>query len=245
VSLTDIAAGLIGYDVLYVTHPFDFGGWSSAACVGMKNFLAKGKGVVLEWDAVVLPFNSLGANIYVNSTPQCALFSGIADRGKSVGYNTPVVITDIGSPLVTGLTSPFSMGAASDYMYQITGYDQAIWKVSATYAGWSAASNPALMYGRYKGGGCVALGTMAFGDNGYSSLLDMSSRTLFLNMIRTASPGPTNCRGALDPGAVFPIPTTSPETVFLLLAMLCGSGLLLRRQRARGLLRDRSGSSQA
>src|SRR4029078_2316001 len=67
VTLTDIATGLAGYDVLYVTHPYDGGGWSSAACSGIRNFLAAGKGVVLEWDASLLIFTSLGPNIYVNA----------------------------------------------------------------------------------------------------------------------------------------------------------------------------------
>src|SRR6188474_1971332 len=81
VSLIDIAAGLAGYDVLYVTHPYDGGGWSAAACAGMRNFLAAGKGVVLEWDASLLIFTSLGPNIYVNAVPQCKMFAGVADRG--------------------------------------------------------------------------------------------------------------------------------------------------------------------
>ena len=34
VTLTDIATGLPGYDVLYVTHAFDAVGWSAAACTG-------------------------------------------------------------------------------------------------------------------------------------------------------------------------------------------------------------------
>src|SRR5262245_28146855 len=44
VGLVEISQGLVGYDVLYVTHPFDFGGWSVPACTGLKTFLASGKG---------------------------------------------------------------------------------------------------------------------------------------------------------------------------------------------------------
>jgi len=229
VTLTDIAAGLSGYDVLYVTHPYDGGGWSQAACDGMRNFLRAGHGVVLEWDASLLIFSSLGPNIYVNATPQCALFTGLADRGQSVGFNTPIGITDAGSPLVTALITPFAMGAASDYMYQITGVDTTIWNVSATYTGWSAQNNSALMYGRYQGAGCVALGTMAFADNGYSDVLDASSRRLFINMIGTVAPGTNNCRGALNPSG-WGIPASSPVTIALLLAMIAGSALFLRRR---------------
>src|SRR5262245_61431090 len=80
VMLTDIATGLPGYDILYITHPFDAGGWSPLACNGLKNFLARGKGVVLEWDASLLAFNALGPSIYVNAQPQCGLFVGMADN---------------------------------------------------------------------------------------------------------------------------------------------------------------------
>ncbi len=231
VTLSDIASGLVGYDVLYVTHAFDGGGWSAAACAGMKSFLAAGKGVaVLEWGLVVAAaFTSLGPSIYVNATPQCALFAGTADRGMSVGFNTSITITDASSPLVAGLSSPFAMGAASDFMYQITGFDTSIWKVSATYSGWGVPNNMALMYGRYKDLGCVAIGTMAYGDDGYSPLLDMSSRTLFLNLIGTVAPGANNCRGALR-AAGFPIPAISPGALVLLLALLGGSAALLRRR---------------
>jgi hypothetical protein len=229
VTLTDIAAGLAGYDVLYVTHPFDGGGWSSAACSGLRKFLAAGKGVVLEWDASLLIFTSLGPNIYVNATPQCAMFAGVADRGQSVGFNTPVKITDAASPLTTALISPFAMGAASDYMYQITGFDTSIWKVSATYAGWGGQNNVSLAYGRYQSAGCVALGTMAFADNGYADVLDSSSRILFLNMIATVKPGQNNCRGALVPLS-WAIPASSPLALLLLAAIICGSALLLYRR---------------
>lgn len=229
VTLTDIAAGLAGYDVLYVTHPFDDGGWSPAACSGMRNFLAAGKGVVLEWDASLLIFTSLGPNIYVNATPQCAMFAGVADRGQSVGFNTPIKITDAASPLMTGLVGPFAIGAASDYMYQITGFDTSIWKVSATYAGWGGLNNVSLAYGRYQGAGCIAFGTAAFADNGYSDVLDSSSRLLFLNMIATVQPGQSNCRGALKPLG-WEIPASSPLTLLLLVAMVCGSALLSCRR---------------
>jgi hypothetical protein len=229
---SDIAAGLAGYDVLYVTHAFDGGGWSAAACAGMKNFLAAGKGVVLEWDSSLLAFTSLGPSIYVNATPQCALFAGTADRGTSVGFNTSITITDASSPLVAGLSSPFAMGAASDFMYQITGFDTAIWKVSATYSGWGVPNNMALMYGRYKDLGCIAIGTMAYGDDGYSLLLDMSSRILFLDLIGTVTPGANSCHGALQ-STSFTIPATSPAALVILLAMLGGSGMLMRRRRSR------------
>jgi hypothetical protein len=232
VMLSDIAAGLAGYDVLYVTHAFDGGGWSAAACAGMKSFLTAGKGVVLEWDSSLLAFTSLGPDIYVNATPQCALFTGTADHGTSVGFNTSITITDASSPLVAALSSPFAMGAASDYMYQITGFDTAIWKVSATYSGWGVPNNAALMYGRYKDLGCVAIGTMALADDGYSSLLDMSSRALFLNLIGTVAPGANSCRGALR-SAGFPIPAMSSPTLVILLMMLGGSAMLLRRRVAR------------
>ena len=229
VSLTEIAAGLAGYDVLYVTHPYDGGGWSAAACSGMRDFLAAGKGVVLEWDASLLIFTALGPNVYVNATPQCKMFAGVADRGQSVGFGTAIRITDTASPLMIGLVGPFAMGAASDYMYQVTGFDTSIWKVSATYTGWNASNNASLVYGRYQGAGCVAFGTSAFADNGYNDVLDLSSRRLFLNMIATVSPGPNNCRDALVPLG-WAIPTSSPLTLLLLAAMVCASALLLYRQ---------------
>ena len=233
VSLTDIATGLHGYDVLYVTHAADGGGWSANACSGLRSFLAAGKGVVLEWDSSALIFTSLGPNIGVHGAPQCAMFSGLADRGQALGPNTAIKITDSSSPLVAGLVSPFSMGLASDYMYQITGFDTSIWKVSATYTGWNASNNAALMYARYKDAGCVALGTMAFGDNGYLYFYqdpsDTSSRTLFLNAIGTVAPGPNNCRGALK-STEWPIPALSPAMLVLLLSLIGCSALLLRRR---------------
>jgi len=104
-----------------------------------------------------------------------------------------------------------------------------IWKVSATYTGWNASNNASLVYGRYQGAGCVAFGTSAFADNGYNDGLDLSSRRLFLNMIATVSPGPNNCRDAPVPLG-WAIPTSSPLTLLLLAAMVCGSALLLYRQ---------------
>jgi hypothetical protein len=234
VSLTDIATGLPGYDVLYITHASDGGGWSVGACSGLRSFLAAGKGVVLEWDSSLLIFTSLGPNIGVHGSPQCALFAGVADRGQALGPNTPIKITDPTSPLVAGLVSPFSMGLASDYMYQITGFDTSIWKVSATYTGWGGSSNAALMYARYKDAGCIALGMMAFGDNGYLYFYqdpsDTSSHALFLNMIGTATPGQSSCRGALQQTLDLPIPALSPAMLVLLLAMIGGSAVLLRRR---------------
>jgi hypothetical protein len=48
-------------------------------------------------------------------------------------------------------------------------------------------------------------------------------------MIATVSPGPNNCRDAPVPLG-WAIPTSSPLTLLLLAAMVCGSALLLYRQ---------------
>ncbi|MBT8049174.1 MAG: hypothetical protein KJO92_12215, partial [Gammaproteobacteria bacterium] len=78
-TLADIEAGVINsYDVFWIGHAaFNAGQWSQQACDQVEQFLANGGGVVTEWNAVTMLFESLDPSIYAPMVgPQCGFFTG-------------------------------------------------------------------------------------------------------------------------------------------------------------------------
>jgi len=220
-SLAQLESGINSFDVLVMGHPSDGEGFSSAACTSVSNFLGAGRRVVTEWDAVFNLFSAVGANIYVNSPPQCSFFSGTVDRGSIVGTNTPVNITQPGSPLVAGLPNPIQLGGGSEFFYQVTGFNISIWTVVATYDGWGATGNAAIM------SACLGPGTVVVGVFDYGDVLpgNATSSTMLNNFITQ----PVGCTGILALPST--IPTLSEWAMLVLAGLLLAVGAVALRRR--------------
>ena len=218
-SQAQLEAGINAYDVLVMGHPE---GFSSAACTSVANFLAAGKRVVTEWNSVFNLFSAAGANLYADEPPQCSFFTGTVDRGDFVATNTPVNIAQPGSPLLTGLPNPIQLGGGSEFFFQVTGFTS-VWTVVATYDGWGATGNAAIM------SACLGPGTVVVGAFDYGDVLpgNATSSTMLNNFITA----PVGCSGVV-PGS-FSIPTLSEWAMLALAGLLLAAGTLALRRRAR------------
>lgn len=223
VTEPQIAAGLSAYNVLYMGH--NSAGLTPASCSAIASFVNAGGGVVTEWNGVYNLFTSDGANQYLGVGTKCALFAGSVGEGNIVGSNTPVTITNPGSPVFAGLTSPLQLGGGSEFFYLVTGYDTAVWSVIATYDGWALTGNPAVMTASL-GAGKVVAGVFDFGDVLGS---DPNADRLLANMVGFAA-------GAVAPppppplAAAMPVPTMSAGLLAMLALMLGALGFAARRR---------------
>ncbi|MEP7064142.1 MAG: IPTL-CTERM sorting domain-containing protein [Betaproteobacteria bacterium] len=228
VTEPQIAAGLGAYNVLYMGH--NSSGLTPASCAAIASFVNAGGGVVTEWNGVYNLFTSDGANLYLGVGTKCALFAGTVGEGNAVGTNTPVTITNPGSPVFAGLTSPLQLGNGSEYFYLVTGYDPAVWSVIATYNGWALTGNPAIMTASL-GAGKVVVGVFDFGD---VLGTDANADLLLANMVGFAA-GAVAPPPPPPPVVAVSVPTMSPGSLAMLALMLGALGVAVRRRmRSRG-----------
>jgi hypothetical protein len=164
-TLNDIETGVLNsYDVFWIGHAaYDSPAqWTQLACDQVESFLANGGGVVTEWNGLTMLFESVDAGSYFPMLgPQCGLFTGSMGAGDNVGSDTPINVLNPGSPLMAGLSNPFSMGGGSQFFYT-TGIDMNQWTVDADYTG-HGGTWPAVMYSALAGG-MVVVGTMDYAD---------------------------------------------------------------------------------
>lgn len=220
VTVSQVEAGLSAYNVLYMGH--NSAGLTPAACSAIATFVNAGGGVVTEWNGVYNLFTSDGANLYQGVGTKCALFAGTVGQGDLLASNTPVTITNPGSPVFAGLTSPLQFAGGSEYFYLVTGYDTAVWSVIATYDGWAQTGNPAIMTASL-GSGKVVAGVFDFGD---VLTVNANADRLLANMVAFAA-------GAVapppPPAVAIAVPAMSPAPLALLALVLGLLGVAARR----------------
>ena len=107
VTVNDIDNGsLSSYDALLLGHVYTI---TATTCTQIQTFLNAGKGLVSEWSGATLLFPQTGS-LYYPVNISCALFSGSVTGGdSSFGSDIPVTLAQPASPLVSGLSNPFSM----------------------------------------------------------------------------------------------------------------------------------------
>lgn len=215
VTISDINAGaLASYDALVMGHVFP-SSITTATCSQLQSFLSAGKGLVSEWNGVTALFPTAAGSFYPSST-SCALFSGLASGGASdYGSNNAIVITNPGSPLVAGLSSPFSMQQGSEYVYRITGYGTE-WNVVGT-SNLGGVSYPTVMAARYNGAGCVALSPFDYFDTVSSNA---EAKTLLGNMLGAVLGSQAGCGARPAAVSAKPVPSQSDAMLWLLSALV-------------------------
>jgi hypothetical protein len=227
ISSADIDAGaLSAYDALVVGHVMIN---TATTCTEIANFLAAGKGVVGEWNAATVLFQP-AAGAFLPVPVPCNLLAGNAEGGSAdFGTDVPIQITNPASPLVAGLSNPFSMEGGSEFVYRLTGLGSN-WNVAATFDG-AGTTYPAVL-STTQAGGCVALSPFDYFDAASSGSTARSNmETLLNNMVAVVLAGSSVCGKAAAPvAAAVPVPTMATPWLAVLAGLLGGLAWLRRRR---------------
>lgn len=219
VTSANIDSGVLSsYDALLIGHLRPSGTISATTCGQIQTFLNAGKGLVSEWNGATILFPQTGS-LYYPANMSCALFSGAITGGEPFAYDTPITITTPASPLVTGLSSPFSMSDGSEFVHQISGYG-AEWEVAGT-SDLGGTVYPTIMAAKYANKGCVALSPFDYFDAlGASGTAQSNAETLLTNMVNSVLNPQAGCGVQAAPTATMPVPTLSETMLWLLSALI-------------------------
>ena len=227
VTVNDIDNGsLSSYDALLLGHVYTI---TATTCTQIQTFLNAGKGLVSEWSGATLLFPQTGS-LYYPVNISCALFSGSVTGGdSSFGSDIPVTLAQPASPLVSGLSNPFSMQGGSEFVYLISGYG-AEWEVAGT-SDLGGTVYPTVLAAKYGGRGCVALSPFDYFD---SLSAGSNSQVLLGNLLNSVVNTQAGCGGQAAPATAVPVPTLSDTMLWLLsaLVLLAAAPVVQRRMRS-------------
>ena len=214
VSGADIDNGLLSsYDALLLGHIYNT--ISTTTCSQLQTFLNAGKGVVSEWNGATLLFTQTGSLPISPVNMSCTLFPGTVTGGNAdFGSNLPITLAIPSSPLVSGLSNPFSMKSGSEFVFRIAGLG-AEWTVAGT-SDLGGTVYPTVMVAKYNGAGCVALSPFDYFDTlGAGS----NSQILLSNMLNYVLNPQNGCAMRASSPAV-PVPALSNTMLWLLCALV-------------------------
>ncbi len=226
VSTADIDAGALqNYDVVVAGH---VPRGTANTCSRIAAFLAAGKGMVGEWNGATVLFHP-SPDAYEPADIACELFAGLASGGgNTFGSELPIDITEPSSPLVAGLSNPFTMGEGSAHVYQLTGLGPE-WKVAATFDG-EGSSHPAVLAALRPDGGCVALSPFDYFDRDQETGTSRRNMEVLLeNLVKWVDPRAGQCGRAMAAApaatALKSVPTSGILGVLALSCLLAVAGL--------------------
>jgi hypothetical protein len=214
VSGADIDNGLLSsYDALLLGHIYDT--ISTTTCSQLQTFLNAGKGVVSEWNGATLLFTQTGSLPISPVNMSCTLFPGTVTGGRAdFGSNLPITLAIPSSPLVSGLSNPFSMQGGSEFVFRIAGLG-AEWTVAGT-SDLGGTVYPTVMAAKYNGAGCVALSPFDYFD---TLRAGSNSQILLSNMLNYVLNPQNGCAMRASSPAV-PVPALSNTMLWLLCALV-------------------------
>jgi len=127
-------------------------GLSDAALAAIEGHVLAGRGLVTEFSGAILLFSSAAPGLRFADLPQTGWFTGSVGGGHRLGDAVPVQIVDRTSPLMQGISTPFSALSATEFFFTLYTEDPNL-RTVATFRGdgsehFPARAFPAAMEGR-------------------------------------------------------------------------------------------------